>query len=153
PGYRPSAKLAEFVRMRDLHCRFPGCTVPADRCDLDHTDPWPYGPTHPSNIKCLCRRDHLLKTSWDGPDGRRDQQLPDATILSPPPTAQPHPPTPDSRLFSPTGNPTPAALPPPRDKPPPASHRGLKMPQRQRTRTAEHTARIKTLRALNDTQE
>jgi hypothetical protein len=29
PGYRPSAALAEFVRFRDLFCRFPGCDVPA----------------------------------------------------------------------------------------------------------------------------
>ncbi len=28
-GYRPSTALAEFVRFRDLFCRFPGCTVPA----------------------------------------------------------------------------------------------------------------------------
>ena len=46
PHYRPSTELAEFVRMRDLYCRFPGCTVPADRCDLDHARPWPFGPTH-----------------------------------------------------------------------------------------------------------
>ena len=39
--YRPSDELAEFVRMRDLFCRFPGCDVPADRCDIDHARPWP----------------------------------------------------------------------------------------------------------------
>ncbi|MDT5015033.1 MAG: hypothetical protein QOD39_1193, partial [Mycobacterium sp.] len=37
PHYRPSAGLAQFVRLRDLFCRFPGCDVPADRCDIDHT--------------------------------------------------------------------------------------------------------------------
>jgi Domain of unknown function (DUF222) len=31
PNYRPSAELAEFVRMRDLFCHAPGCDVPADR--------------------------------------------------------------------------------------------------------------------------
>ena len=30
PGYRPSAALAEFVRCRDLTCRFPGCDLPAE---------------------------------------------------------------------------------------------------------------------------
>ncbi|EFD13763.1 LOW QUALITY PROTEIN: conserved hypothetical protein, partial [Mycobacterium tuberculosis T46] len=62
PHYRPSAKLAEFVRMRDLTCRFPGCDVPAEFCDIDHSAPWPLGPTHPSNLKCACRKHHLLKT-------------------------------------------------------------------------------------------
>ncbi len=54
--YLPSAKLAEFVRCRDLTCRFPGCEEPAEFCDLDHTIPYPIGPTHPSNLKCLCRK-------------------------------------------------------------------------------------------------
>ncbi len=35
PRYTPSAKLAEFVRCRDLTCRAPGCDVPAARCDVD----------------------------------------------------------------------------------------------------------------------
>lgn len=50
--YQPSAALAEFVRMRDMYCRAPGCDVPADLCDIDHTIPWPLGPTHPSNLRC-----------------------------------------------------------------------------------------------------
>ncbi len=40
-GYRPSAALAEFVRLRDLTCRFPGCDAPAEVCDIDHTVPFP----------------------------------------------------------------------------------------------------------------
>ena len=35
PRYRPSAKLARYVRSRDLTCCFPGCDRPAERCDLD----------------------------------------------------------------------------------------------------------------------
>jgi hypothetical protein len=61
PGYHPSVGLAEFVRMRDMYCRAPGCDVAADRCDVDHTIPWPLAPTHPSNLKCLCRKHHMLK--------------------------------------------------------------------------------------------
>ena len=38
-GYRPSRALAEFVRLRDLFCRFPGCDCPAAQCDIDHTIP------------------------------------------------------------------------------------------------------------------
>jgi hypothetical protein len=54
PRYRPSTKLARFVRNRDLTCCFPGCDRPAERCDLDHTTPYgPGGLTHPGNLKCL----------------------------------------------------------------------------------------------------
>jgi hypothetical protein len=35
PGYRPSAVTAEFVRWRDLTCRWPGCDAPVERCDVD----------------------------------------------------------------------------------------------------------------------
>lgn len=52
PGYRPSRSLADFVRARDLTCRAPGCDRPATRCDIDHTIPWPSGPTHPSKLRC-----------------------------------------------------------------------------------------------------
>jgi hypothetical protein len=68
PRYRPSKKLAEFVRCRDLTCRFPGCTKPATVADLDHTIPYPYGPTCASNLKCLCREQWLWKTlRWPRP--------------------------------------------------------------------------------------
>ncbi len=48
--YRPSAALARVVRDRDRGCRFPGCSASAAGTDLDHTEPWPAGPTHPSNL-------------------------------------------------------------------------------------------------------
>ena len=57
-GYRSSAALADFVRCRDLTCRFPGCDKPAEVRDLDHTVPFPMGPTHASNLKLLCRYQH-----------------------------------------------------------------------------------------------
>ncbi len=44
PRYTPSRKIAEFVRCRDLTCRFPGCDKPAQVCDIDHTVPYPVGP-------------------------------------------------------------------------------------------------------------
>jgi hypothetical protein len=60
-GYTPSQSLADFVRCRDLTCRFPGCDKPAVRCDLDHTIPHADGGwTHASNLKCLCRLHHLI---------------------------------------------------------------------------------------------
>jgi hypothetical protein len=83
PGYTPSAKLADFVRCQDLTCRAPGCDRPAPACDVDHTIPYARGGvTHPSNLKCLCRLHHLLKTFW----GWRDEQLPDVTIIWTSPT-------------------------------------------------------------------
>jgi hypothetical protein len=75
---------------RDARCRFPGCAVPADRCELDHiinspfTDPSSDGPTSIRNCACLCRTHHQLKTKklwkvhtpddgitlhWTGPAG------------------------------------------------------------------------------------
>ena len=58
-GYRPSAALAEFVRWRDLTCRFPGCDAPAAVCDIDHTVPYPRGATHPSNDEVVLPRPRL----------------------------------------------------------------------------------------------
>lgn len=55
-GYVASKALAQFVRCRDLTCRWPGCDRPAWDCDLDHTIPYAQGgPTHASNLKCYCR--------------------------------------------------------------------------------------------------
>jgi hypothetical protein len=64
PRYRPSTALAEFVRWRDLTCRWPGCDVPATKCQIDHTVPYPLGPTHPSNNKLYCPHHRRLKTFW-----------------------------------------------------------------------------------------
>ncbi|BBX97039.1 hypothetical protein MLAC_23330 [Mycobacterium lacus] len=61
PRYRPSTGLDEFVRVRDMTCRFPGCDHTAEFCDVGHAIPYPYGPTHPSNLKCLCRKQQRLR--------------------------------------------------------------------------------------------
>ena len=60
-SYRPPAGLDRHVRTRDATCRFPGCTVPAQECDLDHLTPFPAGPTSAENLHALCRRHHRLK--------------------------------------------------------------------------------------------
>ncbi|WP_344265068.1 HNH endonuclease signature motif containing protein, partial [Streptomyces sodiiphilus] len=52
---------------RDPHCRFPTCSMPAHRCDLDHVRPFDHqrpaagGLTVPENLMPLCRRHHRLK--------------------------------------------------------------------------------------------
>jgi hypothetical protein len=89
--YRPPADLARHVQTRDRTCARPGCTAPAETCDLDHTieyhaPPAPQvegtalpaatpathdttaprtptlGTTAAHNLGPLCRRDHRLKT-------------------------------------------------------------------------------------------
>jgi hypothetical protein len=149
--YRPSDELAEFVRMRDLFCRFPGCTVSADRCDIDHVRPWPWGPTHASNLNCKCRKHHLMKTFWTGIGGWADKQYPDGTVVWTAPSGKTYTTHPGSRLFYPDWNVTTAALPPPTGQPPPdAGHRGLMMPRRQHTRAANLAAAIQAERELNE---
>lgn len=82
PRYRPSAKLAAWVRMRDMTCMFPGCDRPAERCDVDHTEPYPGGPTHPSNTKCLCRIHHLLKVRREARVFRMGVRDPDPRVIA-----------------------------------------------------------------------
>ncbi len=64
--YTPSAGVARHVRTRDARCVAPWCDRPAQDCDLDHTTPFPAGPTTPDNLGALCRRDHRIKheTAW-----------------------------------------------------------------------------------------
>jgi hypothetical protein len=64
-GRYPSARLAQAIRIRAGTCRFPTCTVPADRCDIDHHEPVPQGPTAGWNTDPFCRRHHRGKTfAW-----------------------------------------------------------------------------------------
>ena len=66
--------LVKAIRFRDSVCRAPGCQVPAERCDLDHREPWPTGATNGSNMWALCRRHHSMKghdvLRWILPSGR-----------------------------------------------------------------------------------
>jgi hypothetical protein len=64
-AYRPPAALDEFVRTRDRTCRFPGCRMPAERCDLDHVRRYPDGPTSKCNLCTECRHHHRLKHDPD----------------------------------------------------------------------------------------
>jgi len=151
PRYRPSTKLADFVRCRDMTCRFPGCRVPATHCDLDHSIPWPCGPTAASNLKCLCRRHHLLKTFWGGESGWRDGQLDDGTIIWTAPDGHQHVTTPGSRLpFPELSEPTATV----RASGVPTTHTGgLTMPRRKTTRAQDRASRIQRDRELNALDE
>jgi Domain of unknown function (DUF222) len=146
-GYTPSATLADFVRCRDLTCRAPGCDRPATRCDLDHTVPYAKGGvTHASNLKCLCRFHHLLKTFW----GWQDKQLPDGTLIWTSPSGQTYVTTPGSALLfpslcTPTGD-----LPPPRPrKKDRCGSRETMMPKRTRTRAQNRASYVAKERRQN----
>ena len=148
PHYRPSKKLADFVRSRDQTCRFPGCHEPATSCDLDHSIPWPCGATQASNLKCLCRRHHLLKTFWGGENGWRDRQLDDGTIIWTAPGGRTHTTAPGSRLLFPElCAPTAPAV----TAGTPAAHTaGLTMPRRKTTRAHDRARRINAERTLDE---
>jgi hypothetical protein len=152
--YRASAKLQRFVRCRDMTCRFPGCKKPADMCDLDHTIVYPVGPTCAANLKCLCRKHHLLKTFWAGRNRWRDHQLPDGTVVWTDPHGQTHTTRPGSyglfpRLCEPTApvNLSAAEIAAAAAQQP---ARWLAMPRRRRTRAHDRADRIAAERRLNE---
>ena len=97
----PSVEQAAFVRARDVTCRAPGCPVPAQRAELDHTIPWADGgPTSVRNLGALCVKHHHLKHeggwrlrqdqpgifTWTTPRGRTYTVGPDTNLLLTPPT-------------------------------------------------------------------
>ena len=148
PRYRPSAALADFVRARDLTCRAPGCNRPAVVCDLDHTVPYSEGgATHASNIKCLCRFHHIIKTFW----GWRDCQLPDGTVIWDLPDGQTYITLPGSALLFPALMTPTGALPVKPQPPDPESsaEREAMMPPRSRTRAQNRSQRIAAERNHN----
>jgi hypothetical protein len=148
PRYTPSQALADFVRCRDLTCRWPGCDRPARDCDLDHTIPYAQGgPTHASNLKCYCRTHHLVKTFW----GWRDQQLADGTLILTSPAGQTHVTTPGSALLFPSLCHVTGGMPAPEADPPLEScrDRTVMMPKRSRSRAKDRAARVASERAHN----
>lgn len=152
-GRFPSRALAAFVRCRDLTCRFPGCDKPATEADIDHTVAHPVGPTHASNLKCLCRFHHLLKTYWGGPNGWRDRQHPDGTIVWTAPSGHTYTTHPGSRLLFPMLCLPTATLwsgdPP---QVPDSAHKNDMMPRRTRPRAQTRTAYIAAQRLRNRTE-
>lgn len=84
-SYRVPLAMRRYLQARDQHCRFPGCRVPAIRCELDHTlDHALGGPTHHCNLGHLCQRHHSMKqfTAW------RVRQLPGGVLQWTSPTGR-----------------------------------------------------------------
>ena len=146
PRYHPSVALAAFVKARDLSCRFPGCDKPAELCDIDHTIPWSAGgPTHPSNLKLLCRLHHLTKTFWTA---WHDVQQPDGTVTWTSPSGRTYTTTPGGALFFPQlAVPTESIT--QTFERPDSTGRTQRMPTRRRSRADERAARIRWERGVN----
>jgi hypothetical protein len=72
--YTPSRNLAHLVRARTVTCDAPGCSAQAVHSDLDHTTPYPQGPTCQCNLAPKCRRHHKAKQA---PDWKVEQPEPD----------------------------------------------------------------------------
>ena len=61
--YRPPQELVDYLLVRDNTCTFPGCSVPAWRCDLDHSVAWSEGgDTAAWCMGAVCRRHHNHRT-------------------------------------------------------------------------------------------
>jgi len=93
--------LRRVLAARDPHCRWPGCTAPANWCDSHHLREWirDHGDTDVDNLILLCRWHHVCvhERRWglyrDPTDGRVHITRPDGT----PYELLPDPPhTPDS---------------------------------------------------------
>jgi len=93
----PSTRLARLIDLRDPRCTGPGCS--SSRCDRDHGDAWPHGPTCASNLNRLSARCHSAKhhgwvlvrhpdgsTTWTSPLHRQYDR---PTPWDPPPYLDP----------------------------------------------------------------
>ncbi|GAA2838190.1 uncharacterized protein DUF222 [Leucobacter komagatae] len=93
--YRPTAAMRRHLAARDLHCRAPGCRVPAHRCEIDHTvAAEDGGPTSIANLSHLCKGHHMLKHHtdwrvrqeeggvmiWTSPTGRQHRDRPESRV-------------------------------------------------------------------------
>jgi hypothetical protein len=116
--YHPPAGLADHIRARDQHCRFPLCRRRAADAELDHIVAWADGgETNAANLHALCRRHHTLKhhTGW------RIEAHPNGRLTWITPTGHRHTTTPHD--YGPEPPPAPPAAPSPDDstdpRPPP----------------------------------
>ena len=86
-----TASQVKALWLRDRHCTYPGCTVPATWCDAHHLRHWADGgPTDLSNGTLLCNRHHHVVhrdrfhaeitpdgVEWDRVPGSYDRALRD----------------------------------------------------------------------------
>ena len=73
--------LRRAIEVRDRHCQHPsGCDEPADRCDVDHIQPYTDGgPTTLDNGRLSCwphNRHHHLRNATPQPEAGSDDRAP-----------------------------------------------------------------------------
>ncbi len=80
PAHLPTASVDRLVRLRDRHCTFPGCAMPAARCDLDHIVAFNHNNTErdgagePAGVvpqAWKVQRSSEGETVWSAPTGHR----------------------------------------------------------------------------------
>jgi hypothetical protein len=101
--YTVTKGMRKVLRVRDETCRFPGCSRPAVKSDIDHTQDWQYdGLTDCDNLAHLCEGHHRLKhlsqwsvmqepggiLVWTSP-GKRTYRTDPANPIGPPRPKQP----------------------------------------------------------------
>jgi hypothetical protein len=115
-AYRPTAAQQRFLRVRDRHCRMPGCRRRPGRArtDLDHGQAYECGgPTACENLCCLCQRHHRIKTFAAGwhfallPNGRLVVRTPAGITRTTDPPGWYHHPEPDPPWLDDTAPPDP----------------------------------------------
>jgi hypothetical protein len=79
--YVPSRKLKHLLRARNQTCTAPACNAQAVYCDIDHTIPYPDGPTDQCNTNPKCRRHHRTKQA---PGWETGQPAPDTSTWTTP---------------------------------------------------------------------
>lgn len=104
--YKPSKALRDFLRVRDEHCRFPGCRRAPMASEIDHIDAWATGgATSEKNAQYLCKRHQVYKhvlgwevvhmgngsIQWRTPHGMTQLELPDGLIYPHPLNPEPEP--------------------------------------------------------------
>lgn len=93
--YKPSKALRDFLRVRDEHCRFPGCRRAPEFSEFDHIEDWAAGGgTSVANAQLLCKRHQIYKhvlgwqavhlgngsLQWRTPHGTTTVELPDGLL-------------------------------------------------------------------------
>lgn len=95
--YRPPKSLAKLVKWRAGRCLGPGCSMPTERCEIDHNVAWcADGSTELANLSPFCKGHHTVKgfglwsvsqlsssggvMEWISPLGRRYLVEPERTV-------------------------------------------------------------------------